>query len=88
MAKTQQKRERPTSREAAPRERQGVADIERLAYRRKRAAAILGISESLMRRWEHVGRGPKFVRCGRAVLYPSRSLSEWLESHSTDPEAD
>jgi predicted DNA-binding transcriptional regulator AlpA len=58
-----------------------------LAHRRKKAAAILGVSESLLRKWEHTGRGPKFVRVGRAVLYPSRSLAEWLDSHSTDPEA-
>jgi predicted DNA-binding transcriptional regulator AlpA len=86
MAGTQQKRERAGAREASSSDRQNVADTERLAYRRKRAASILGISDSLMRKWEHEGRGPKFVRCGWAVLYPSRSLREWLESHCTDPE--
>jgi predicted DNA-binding transcriptional regulator AlpA len=67
--------------------RQSAVEGERLAHRRKRAAALLGVSESLLRKWEHEGKGPKFTRVGRAVLYPARSLAEWLESHATDPEA-
>ena len=73
--------------EVARRTHQSAADSEPMAYRRKRAAAILGVSGALLRNWELEGRGPKFVRCGRAVLYPAKSLAEWLESHATDPEA-
>lgn len=73
--------------EAERRTCQSPAEGERLAHRRKRAAALLGVSESLLRKWEHEGKGPKFTRVGRAVLYPARALSEWLESHATDPEA-
>lgn len=85
MARTKQ--ERCGTGEAERRPHQGAAEGERLAHRRKRAAALLGVSESLLRKWEHEGKGPRFTRVGRAVLYPARALTEWLESHATDPEA-
>jgi len=43
-------------------------------------ATRLDISKALLRKWRRCGEGPHFVRLGRAVRYPVKSLEEWLNS--------
>lgn len=52
---------------------------EPLAVRREQAARLLNVSEALLRKWEHAGKGPRFRREGRAVLYPMQSLRRFAE---------
>ena len=37
-------------------------DIERILYSEKQAAAALGISVRLLRRWRMLGKGPRYIK--------------------------
>ena len=55
----------------------GVAGIEPLALRPKEAAKALGISERLL--WSKTNAGDiPHLRLGRAVIYPTEQLRQWL----------
>ncbi len=45
-------------------------------------ATQLGIRVATLRKWRLFGRGPQFVRFGRAVRYPTDRLVGWLASRS------
>lgn len=58
----------------------------RLGLSQAEAAACIGKSPSSLRRWAHMGIGPKAVRCGgRALVFPVAELKAWLESNAQDP---
>jgi predicted DNA-binding transcriptional regulator AlpA len=40
----------------------------------------LGITKNTLVRWRKDGRGPRFVKLGGRIVYPSRELESWLES--------
>ena len=44
------------------------------------AAARLGLSASTLNKWRTQGRGPLFVKVGRAVCYRPQDLDEWLQA--------
>jgi len=46
------------------------------------AAEHLGLSASTLNKWRVEGKGPRFVKLGRAVVYRLSDLDEWLERHS------
>ena len=49
----------------------------------RRAAEILGgISERTLERWRLEGRGPRFVRVGRRVMYEPSALADFIRRHS------
>ena len=39
-----------------------------------------GIPKSTLARWRKDGRGPRFVKHGGRIVYPSRELELWLEN--------
>lgn len=43
------------------------------------AAAYLGLSHHTLNQWRYQGRGPLFVRLGRAVRYRKSDLDAYLE---------
>lgn len=55
--------------------------IDLLAHRRLRtpaAAVYLGYSTSTLEKKRLTGDGPPFIRLGRAIVYDTRDLDNWL----------
>lgn len=54
------------------------------------AAVRLGLKVATLRAWRHQGRGPAYVRLGRAIRYLTIDVDEYLSSnrHSPRPHAD
>ena len=49
------------------------------------AAGRLGLTAATLRAWRHQGRGPAFVRLGRAVRYLPDDLNEYLRANRQGP---
>jgi excisionase family DNA binding protein len=47
------------------------------------AAEYLGVSESYLNKARHFGRGPPYVRFGRAIRYSRDVLDDWAEQRTT-----
>jgi predicted DNA-binding transcriptional regulator AlpA len=45
------------------------------------AADLLRMSERTLQAWRGQGRGPAFVRAGRAIRYRRSDLAIWIEAH-------
>jgi hypothetical protein len=45
------------------------------------AAARLGLKVSTLRAWRYQGRGPAFVRLGRAIRYLANDLDDFLHAN-------
>lgn len=43
-------------------------------------AALLHVSRSLLAKWRMAGRGPRFMKVGRRILYECGEVSRWLEA--------
>ena len=48
------------------------------------AAERLGLSVATLRAWRHRGKGPRFVRLGRAVRYLPTDLAEFIRACGVD----
>ena len=46
----------------------------------KQAAQRYGLSESWLAKLRVIGGGPSHIKCGRRVLYDTKSFEEWLEA--------
>jgi len=58
-----------------------------LAMRLREAAKSLGIGERLL--WDLTDRGEiPHVRCGKAILYPTDGLRDWLKNRTRQSPAD
>ena len=49
------------------------------------AAARLGLKVATLRAWRHQGRGPAYVRLGRAIRYLPTDIDEFLQSNRQVP---
>jgi excisionase family DNA binding protein len=49
----------------------------------REAAALLGVSVRTLEALRAEGRGPSFVRCGRAVRYPRAAIASAVQSPSS-----
>jgi excisionase family DNA binding protein len=49
------------------------------------AAERLGLKVATLRAWRHQGRGPAYVRLGRAVRYLASDIEEFLRSNRQIP---
>lgn len=49
------------------------------------AAARLGLKVATLRAWRHQGRGPAYVRLGRAIRYLALDIDEFLTSSRHTP---
>jgi len=52
------------------------------------AAARLGLKVATLRAWRHQGRGPAFVRLGRAIRYLSSDVDRFLSANRHSPAGD
>jgi hypothetical protein len=43
-------------------------------------AALLGVSPRSLRKWRCVGKGPRFRKLGRRVLYDLRDLEAFIDA--------
>lgn len=46
--------------------------------RTKEAATYMALSESTLEKFRHYGGGPRYYKLGRAVIYDSNDIDEWL----------
>jgi hypothetical protein len=53
-----------------------------------RAASRLGLKVATLRAWRHQGRGPVFVRLGRAVRYLPNDLEAFLRANRHGPQSE
>ena len=51
------------------------------------AAARLGLKVATLRAWRQKGRGPAYVRLGRAVRYLTTDINDFLHSNRHVPQA-
>ena len=51
------------------------------------AAGRLGLKVATLRAWRHQGRGPAFVRLGRAIRYLGSDIDEFLTANRHRPTA-
>jgi excisionase family DNA binding protein len=49
------------------------------------AAARLGMKVATLRAWRHQGRGPAFLRLGRAIRYLSSDVDEFVQANRQRP---
>lgn len=49
------------------------------------AADVLRLSSRTLQAWRAQGRGPAYVKAGRAIRYRRRALVEWLNANTCDP---
>jgi hypothetical protein len=49
------------------------------------AAARLGLKVATLRAWRHHGKGPAFVRLGRAIRYLASDIDEFLRVNRHGP---
>ena len=49
------------------------------------AAARLGLKVATLRAWRHQGRGPVFVRLGRAIRYLRTDIDDFLVANRHHP---
>lgn len=51
------------------------------------AADICHVAPQTMAAWRCAGRGPRYVKIGRAVFYRQSAIAAWLKSQERDPAA-
>lgn len=60
-----------------------MSDISSRRMRRSpEAAAYIGVAEPTLRKWRlEPGRGPRFIKAGRTVIYHPDDLDAWLNAN-------
>jgi len=66
--------------DTAPPERAGSQPLNEA-----QAAARLGLKVATLRAWRNQGRGPAYVRLGRAIRYLTIDIDEFIGSHRHSP---
>ena len=51
----------------------------------REAAKELGLKVPTLRFWRMCGRGPKFIRMGRAVRYSPTDLMDYIKAQTVEP---
>jgi excisionase family DNA binding protein len=54
----------------------------------KEAADYVRLTKSTLDQWRTAGKGPRFIKAGRKVLYDVADLDRWLEAHKQKSTAD
>lgn len=61
-------------------------ELDRL-IRPEEAAQILTVNVKTLTNWRHMGKGPKYVKMGKFIRYPSLEIVRWRKLHEVDPAA-
>ncbi len=64
-------------------ERDHAADTTR-ALTEREVADMLGLSVATLRAWRHRGKGPRFLRLGRAVRYLPSDVADFVRASAVD----
>ena len=51
----------------------------------ERAAAVIGVKPPTLATWRHQGKGPKYVKVGRAAFYRPADIEAWLDEQVVIP---
>lgn len=54
----------------------------------KEAAEQCGVAVNTLRRWRWEGKGPRYLKLGRAVRYKESDLETWLDAQAVEPGVD
>lgn len=46
---------------------------------------MAGIAESTLAHWRHKGKGPKYIKIGRKVMYRECEVEAYLDKHTVTP---
>lgn len=57
------------------------------AFHDPEAAAFLGLSKETLPPWRSRGKGPRYHKVGKRVVYFEADLTAYLDGCATDPEA-
>jgi excisionase family DNA binding protein len=52
------------------------------------AADYLRLSKATLDQWRTAGKGPRFIKAGKRVLYDSRDLDRWLDGNKRSSTSD
>lgn len=55
-------------------------DVLHLSVKPTAAAAMLGLSRGTLANWRTEGRGPRYVKSGKQILYRVSDLEAWLDA--------
>jgi excisionase family DNA binding protein len=58
------------------------------ALTERQVAEQLGLSVATLRAWRHRGKGPRFLRLGRAVRYLPADVDEFVRASAVDTQSD
>jgi excisionase family DNA binding protein len=61
-------------------------NVARLTVRE--TASYTRLTKSTLDQWRTAGKGPRFIKAGRKVLYDVADLDRWLEAHKQQSTAD
>jgi predicted DNA-binding transcriptional regulator AlpA len=53
--------------------------------RERDAARFLSVATATLQDWRHHGRGPRYLKLGKAVRYKLGDLREWLDAQAVEP---
>jgi hypothetical protein len=56
------------------------------AYAVPKAAAFLNVAPKTLANWRTMGKGPKFCRIGRRIVYRVDDLRRFMDEHLFDPD--
>jgi len=40
------------------------------------------VAEATLEKWRHLGRGPRFIKVGKAVFYRQSAIDHWLKQQT------
>jgi hypothetical protein len=56
------------------------------AYTAPKSAAFLNVAPKTLANWRAMGKGPKFCRLGRRIVYRVEDLRRFMDEHLFDPD--
>lgn len=69
-------------------EQQDISEATHALLTQEQAAAYLGVNVRTLEHWRSIGKGPRFVKLGRAIRYTRAALDRFIaeNQHQTSAE--
>ena len=61
-----------------------ATELTRVAVRTNRAASIIDVHPTTLRKWRLEGKGPRYSKIGRAVFYLVTDLEKFIAEHAVE----